>query len=143
MGYFLHPFFIALMNNSGYSTVSEHMPESHRRYHEQQGWTETDFTRKAAAVGPCTEEAVCRILSSKAYVQQSFDACLGILRLQKKYGTNRLEAACGVALQVSSVSYRLVHNILENNRDKAEAVRDNHASMLPLHTNIRGKEVYN
>ena len=126
-----------------YSTVPEHMPESHRRYHEQQGWTEADFTRKAAAVGPCTEEAVRRILSSKAYVQQSFDACLGILRLQKKYGTNRLEAACGVALQVSSVSYRLVHNILENNRDKAEAVRDNHAPMLPLHTNIRGKEVYN
>ena len=126
-----------------YSTVPEHMPEAHRRYHEQRGWTEEDFASKAATIGPCTKEVVLRILSSKAYVQQSFDACLGILRLQKKYGSNRLEAACGVALQVPSVSYRLVHNILENNRDKAEVVRDNHAPMLPLHTNIRGKEVYN
>lgn len=48
-----------------YRTVEEHMPESHRRYHQQQGWTEEDFTSKAAAVGPCTEEAVLRLLSSK------------------------------------------------------------------------------
>ena len=126
-----------------YRTVEEYMPESHRRYHQQQGWTEEDFTSKAAAVGPCTEEAVLRILSSKAFVQQSFDACLGIIRLQKTYGTSRLEAACGIALQVPSVSYRLVHNILENNRDKASAAAEYHAPMLPFHDNIRGKEVYN
>ena len=126
-----------------YRTVEEHMPESHRRYHQQQGWTEEDFTSKAAAVGPYTEKAVLRILSSKAFVQQSFDACLGILRLQKKYGTSRLEAACGIALQVPSVSYRMVHNILENNRDKASVAAEYHVPMLPFHDNIRGKEVYN
>jgi len=126
-----------------YCTVEEHMPEAHRRYYQQQGWTEEDFTSKAAAVGPCTEEAVLRILTSKAFVQQSFDACLGILRLQKKYGTSRLEAACGLALQVPSVSYRLVHNILEHNRDKAVVAAAYHAPLLPLHDNIRGKEVYN
>jgi hypothetical protein len=60
------------------------MPESHRRYHQQQGWAEEDFTSKTAAVAPCTEEAVLRILRSNAFVQQSFDACLGIIRLQNK-----------------------------------------------------------
>ena len=84
-----------------------------------------------------------KLIDDDAVAEVFLDASLGILRLQKKYGTNRLEAACGVALQVPSVSCRLVHNILENNRDKAEVVRDNHALMLPLHTNIRGKEVYN
>ena len=84
-----------------------------------------------------------KLISNEAVVEVVLDACLGILRLEKKYGANRLEAACGVALQVPDVSYRLVHNILENNRDKAEVVRDNHAPILPLHTNIRGKEVYN
>ena len=84
-----------------------------------------------------------KLISNEAVVEVVLDACLGILRLEKKYGANRLEAACGVALQVPDVSYRLVHNILENNRDKAEIVRDNHAPMLPLHTNIRSKEVYN
>ena len=84
-----------------------------------------------------------KLISNEAVVEVVLDACLGILRRQKKYGTNRLDIACGVALQVPGVSYRLVHNILENNRDKAEVVRDNHAPMLPLHTNIRSKEVYN
>ena len=84
-----------------------------------------------------------KLIDDDAVAEVFLDACLGILQLQKKYGTNRLEAACGVALQVPSVSYRLVHNSLENNRDKAEIVRDNHAPMLPLHTSIHSKEVYN
>ena len=84
-----------------------------------------------------------KLISNEAVVEVVLDACLGILRRQKKYGTNRLDITCGVALQVPGVSYRLVHNILENNRDKAEVVRDNHAPILPLHTNIREKEVYN
>lgn len=124
-------------------TVEEHMPEAHRRYRQQLGWSEEDFTSKAAALGPCTEEAVLRILNSKVFVQQSFDACLGILRLQKKYGSTRLETACGLALQVPSVSYRLINNILEHNRDKAVAAAVYHAPLLPFHDNIRGKEVYN
>ena len=48
-----------------YRTVEEHMPEAHRRHHQQQGWSEDDFTSKAAAIGPCTEEAVLRILKFK------------------------------------------------------------------------------
>ena len=84
-----------------------------------------------------------KLIDDDAVAEVFVDASLGILRLQKKYGTNRLEAACGVALQVTSVSYRLVHNSLEKNRDKAEIVRDNHAPMLPLHTSIHSKEVYN
>ena len=84
-----------------------------------------------------------KLIDDDAVAEVFLDACLGILQLQKKYGTNRLEAACGVALQVTSVSYRLVHNSLEKNRDKAEIVRDNHALMLPPHTSIHSKEVYN
>ena len=84
-----------------------------------------------------------KLIDDDAVAEVFLDASLGILRLQKMYGTNRLEAACGVALQVPSVSYRLVHNSLEKNRDKAEIVRDNHAPMLPLHTSIHSKEVYN
>ena len=84
-----------------------------------------------------------KLIDDDAVAEVFVDACLGILRLQKKYETNRLEAACGVALQVPSVSYRLVHNIIEKNRDKAEIVRENQAPILPSHTSIRSKEVYN
>ena len=84
-----------------------------------------------------------KLIYNDAVAEVFLDACLGIVRLPKKYGITRPNAGCGVALQVPSKSYQLVHNILENNRDKADAVRDNHAPMLPLHTNIRSKEVYN
>ncbi len=84
-----------------------------------------------------------KLIDDDAVAEVFVDACLGILRLQKKYGSNRLEAACGVALQVPGISCRLTHNILENNRDKAEIVRDNHAPMLPPHTSIHSKEVCN
>jgi hypothetical protein len=125
-----------------YRTDEEHMPESHRQYHWQQGWSEEDFTSKAAVLGPCTEEVVLRLLCSKAFVQQSFDACLGILRVQNKYGANRLESACGLALQLPRVSYRLIHNILDNNRDKALGAAERQTPKLPLHDNIRGKAFY-
>ncbi len=83
-----------------------------------------------------------RLLCSKAFPEQTFDACLGVLRLQKGYGTTRLETACGIALQTPRMSYRLINNIMENNRDKIQQVNQEHAPMLPFHGNIRGKEVY-
>lgn len=122
--------------------VEQHMPESHRRYAEQKGWSEEDFIVKAATVGSCTEAVVLRLLTSKPYVEQSFDSCLGVLSLKRKYGAHRLEAACEVALQLPGASYRLVRNILENNRDQRSGSEELHAPVLPLHENIRGKELY-
>ena len=48
-----------------------------------------------------------KLIDDDAVAEVFVDACLGILRLQKKYGSNRLEAACGVALQVPGISCRL------------------------------------
>ena len=92
---------------------------------------------------PEADTLLGKLIDDDAVAEVFLDASLGILRLQKMYGTNRLEAACGVALQVPGISCRLTHNILEKNRDKAEVVRDIYAPMLPLHTSIRSKEVYN
>lgn len=122
--------------------VEQHMPESHRRHTEQKGWTEEDFISMAAKVGANTEAVILRLLTSKPYVEQSFDSCLGVLRLERKYDRSRLEAACGVALQLPGASYRLVSNILEHNRDRQSAEEEPQAPMLPLHENIRGKELY-
>jgi transposase len=39
---------------------------------------------------------------------QAYRAALGILRLAKTYGPDRLEAACGRALKIQSVTYRSI-----------------------------------
>uniref|UniRef100_B3EKE6 Integrase catalytic region n=1 Tax=Chlorobium phaeobacteroides (strain BS1) TaxID=331678 RepID=B3EKE6_CHLPB len=128
---------------NGYSTIKEHMPESHRNYLLQKGWTPDDFLEKAHEIGPGTEEVVTRFLAAKAFPEQSYDACIGLLRLAKGFGRKRLENACSLALQGSRVTYRIVKTILENNRDKLVLPTEEQAPMLPFHENIRGKHFYN
>ena len=71
--------------------------------------------------------------------------CLGILRLAKQYGPDRLEAACKRAVAVRARSYRHVHSILKNGLDRYVLTTDGPAqTRLPLeHENVRGGDYYN
>jgi hypothetical protein len=50
--------------------------------------------RKAAKIGPATIALVDTVMKTKPHPQQSFRACLGILRLARSCGSAGLEAAC-------------------------------------------------
>ena len=63
-----------------------------------------------------------------------------MLMLQKKYGVQRLEAACSRALQGSRVNYTMIKNILERGLDKQLPLTGEH--IIPPHDNIRGKDHY-
>ena len=69
--------------------------------------------------------------------EQGFRSCIGILRLAKTHGRDRLEAACGRALEIGARSYTSVNSILKNNldRQRPEPATDGPAIM---HPNIRG-----
>lgn len=84
-----------------HTTVKEHMPESHRKWLE---WTPGHFINRAAKIGPDTRALIEKVLASRAYLQQAFRSCLGILRLSKGYGNNRLEGASKRALAIGAVS---------------------------------------
>ena len=58
------------------------------------------------------------ILRERTHPEQGFRACVGILRLAKTYGRERLEAACGRALEIGARSYSSVNSILKNNLDR-------------------------
>jgi transposase len=68
------------------------MPSSHRRH---AGWTHERIQREATAIGPDTATLVEVILRSRPHPEQGFRACLGILRLARYYGVDRLEAMSG------------------------------------------------
>jgi hypothetical protein len=127
---------------NGYSTCLEHMPESHRRYKEQRGWTHEDFTRRADLIGVHTRRAIENLLTSRAFIEQTYDGCLGLLRLADKYGKDRLEAACKRACQAPRITYRTILNILENNLDKIPVANDPLPLAIPEHENIRGPQAY-
>ena len=128
---------------NGYTTLPEHMPESHLKYKEQKGWNEDDFIIKASRIGEQTKIAINKLLGAKAFIEQTYDGCLGVLRLADKYGNDRLEAACRRANTGSRINYKILHNILKNNLDKIQIEENELTLFIPKHDNIRGSEAYN
>ncbi len=128
-----------------YSTLAAHMPEKHIKYREQKGWDAVYFKDKAAQIGPHTLWAVQTILESKQIVEQTYNACLGILRLAVKYGEQRLENASRRAATGHRVNYGILLNILQNNTDKIEIPTEDQVgqcSKIPAHDNLRGPAYY-
>ncbi|HEX4170867.1 MAG TPA: transposase [Acetobacteraceae bacterium] len=118
------------------TTVPDHMPSSHRRYRD---WTHERIRREATAIGPDTAALVEIILRSRPHPEQGFRSCIGILRLAKRYGADRLEAACARALVLCTRSYSSVAAILKNAQERRP--REPELPSL-LHENIRGPEYY-
>jgi transposase len=98
----------------GHTTLAEHMPESHRRHLE---WTPSRVVRWAETAGPRTAILVDGIMTRRPHPEQGFRSCLGIMRLGKRYGDDRLEAACTRAVAVQAFSYRSVESILRSGLD--------------------------
>ena len=123
----------------GHTTVSEHMPKSHRQYGE---WSPDRLIRWARQSGPATAELVTAILKSRAHPQQGYRSCLGILRLGKSYGHSRLEAACRRAILLGTRRYKSIESILKNGHDQQSLEPDPDHTVPDDHDNIRGPDYY-
>lgn len=130
--------------NAGRTTAPEHMPPKHRHFAQQQAMTPQDYLKKAAAIGPACAQAIQSILQSEVFYRQSFDSCLGILSLAKRFGSQRLDSACALACAAKCVSYQVIRNILSNNRDikAADEEAEQQHRATPEHHNIRGPAAY-
>lgn len=122
-----------------HTTVKEHMPVNHRKYLE---WTPDRFKRWAAKVGPQTVILTETLLVKRRHPQQSYRSLLGILRLGKSYGNQRLEAACERALHINALSYRSIESILKNGLDQKPLPGTNNEGTPVQHNNIRGAGYY-
>ena len=116
------------------------MPKSHRRYLE---WTPTRILNWASKNGLHTEMLVKRIMETRPHPEQGFRSALGIMRLTKPYGPERVEMACSRALAIQAYSYKSVKSILKNGLDRQPLLFDQPAdSPACAHHNLRGKEYY-
>jgi transposase len=120
--------------NRKHTTVREHMPSSHRRYAD---WTPERLRRQAGEIGRNTAALVEIVLRERTHPEQGFRACIGILRLAKAYGRERLEAACARALEIGARSYSSVTSILKNNLDRRRPATPADGPAI-AHDNIRG-----
>jgi len=124
----------------GYTTLAEHMPQSHRRHLE---WTPGRIVRWAEETGPKTASLVQAVMESRPHPEQGYRSCLGIIRLGRRYGDERLEAACERALAVQAHSYRSVESILKHGLDR-EALPETTALVVAarVHEFVRGPGYY-
>jgi transposase len=122
-----------------HSTIAAHMPKAHRHYGE---WTPQRLVPWAASTGVATARVVETILASRPHPQQGFRSCLGIMRLGKSYGAQRLEAACRRALTIGACSYKSLESILKNGLNRSPLPQRPEASAAPHHDNLRGPEYY-
>jgi transposase len=122
-----------------HTTLPEHMPPAHHAYAE---WTPERLVRWAQTSGPATAQLVGTILASRAHPLQGFRSCLGIMRLGKTYGAERLEAACTRALALQAHSSKSVASILRHGLDQHPITPERVSPPTILHANIRGPEYY-
>jgi hypothetical protein len=73
-----------------------------------------------------------------------FRSCLGLLSLEKRFGKQRLEAACQRALALSAPTRSSVLSILEKGLDSQPLPEsDTEAADTPsVHENVRGAAYY-
>ena len=124
-----------------YSTLPEHMPESHRRYLE---WSPTRLINWAGSIGPQTAALVCAILESRPHPEHGYRTCLGIMRLAKHYPAERVEAAAQRALALHTLSYRSLKSILSRGLDAQPLLLapEPLPGLALLHENLRGPAYY-
>jgi transposase len=125
--------------NGRHTTVQDHMPSSHRRYAD---WTIERIRRDAAGIGPSASALCDLILKERSHPEQGFRSCLGIVRLVKAFGVNRVEAAAARALDIGARTYGSVKSILDNKLDRNAAPQHGQDAVTILHCNIRGRHYY-
>jgi transposase len=122
-----------------FTTLPAHMPEAHRRH---AAWTPGRIVAWAERTGPATGMLVTEIMASRPHPEQGFRSCLGIMRLARRFGDDRLEAAAARALAVRGLSYRSVESILKAGLDGVPLPGDEPVGSIGDHANVRGPAYY-
>jgi len=126
----------------GYSTNDEHRPKSHQRYAQ---WPPSRLVHWGASIGPATGAVITQVLASKPHPEQGYRSALGVLRLGKVYGKERLEKACARAQAIGSSSYQSIKSILKTGFDLQPpelAPQTKPEQLILTHENIRGPNYY-
>jgi len=122
-----------------YATDHAHMPRAHRAHAE---WTPSRLIGWAAQTGAATGRLVAGILERRPHLEQGYRACLGLMRLGRVYGLDRLDAACARAEHLRSYRYRTVEHILIHQQDRLPLDEPVPARPTLPHENLRGATYY-
>lgn len=133
------------------TTVADHMPKSHRAHLQ---WTPSKLLTWGESMGPATCRVVQYQLTAKPHPEMGYRACLGLLSLARKYGNDRLEAACRRAVAINALTHNSVRSILASGLDRqlppdrtdtgviAQTADQAADPVVAAHANVRGSSYY-
>ena len=118
------------------------MPPNHLAYTRSKDINAAYLQSKASQIGPHTRASIDNILQSALFVQQSYRACQGVLRLAIRYGSDRVEAACQRIEPKTASTYKRIEAILRSNLDEQPLWPSDMTPYIPENENVRGAEEY-
>jgi transposase len=121
------------------TTNAAHRPKSHQEYLQ---WTPTRILSWAGKVGPFTARLVESIMTSKPHPEMGYRSALGVIRLDRKYGAERLEAACTRAVRMKIYRFQSVKSMLESGLDRQPLPELVFMPSPVTHENLRGPDYY-
>ena len=122
-----------------HSTLDEHMPALHRAH---RNWTPAKLIGWGERVGAATGALIAWQMENRKHPEQGYRSCLGLLRLARRYGDARLDAACARATAIGSPHYRSVNAILVKGLDQQPLPTTPSTTAMPVHENVRGPDYY-
>lgn len=130
-----------------YTTDEGHRPPAHA---EHLKWTPERIKQWAEKTGgPDVCKFIDELMKQRQHPEQTFRSALGVLRLSGKYTPSRLGLACARALEIGSISYQSVKNILKNNMESmplpgavSPSPSQKEFNFLERNENVRGKKYY-
>lgn len=122
-----------------HTTLAAHRPPEHEAVLE---WTPERLISWAGTIGPNCSEAARQIMASRTIPEQGFRPCLGLIRLGKRYGNERVDKACSKALRLNIVGLRHIESMLMHGRDQIPLADARPPDPGVVHDNVRGAEYY-
>ncbi len=118
-------------------------PAHRPAHHQQQVWPPERLVNWGRKFGPAVATVIEQMLARYVVPEQSYRACLGLLRAAERYGGQRMNDACERALAVnSSPNRKYIEAILRRGLDKTTRAESSTRQAPAHHENIRGGDYY-
>ena len=120
-----------------YTTDSDHLASQHKFLTE---WTPEKFIQEASDIHEDVAHYISKVLEKKAYPEQAYKSCSGILSFARRVGPQRLTEACRWADSLGQYNFLVIEEILKKRLDQLQ--HEEEGAQIPQHENIRGKDYY-
>jgi transposase len=129
-----------LLGNTRFVTEPGHRPKAHQRWAD---WSPSRLIKWGEGVGANVGVFISEVLEARPHPEQGYRSCMGVMRLVKRFGPARTEAACKRALALKSYSYKSIESMLRTGVESLPLKQSSAATMSPReHVNIRGPSYY-